>query len=101
MLTPFGVARGEDELIVLSQDVSRKNMPSSFSDLDVSNIQNTIVPSIDRYFQGRIAGMHVVNQSGAPGAGATTFIRGINSLNATNQPLFIVDEAIIEPQGMF
>ena len=101
MLTPLGVASGEDELIVLSQAVSRKNMPSSFSDLDVSNIQNTIVPSIDRYFQGRIAGMHVVNQSGAPGAGATTFIRGINSLNATNQPLFIVDGAIMEPQGMF
>jgi TonB-linked SusC/RagA family outer membrane protein len=101
MLTPLGVSSGEDELIVLSQTVNRRNMSSSYSDLDVSNINNSIVASVDRYFQGRIAGMHVINQSGTPAAGATTYIRGVNSLNASNQPLIIVDGSIMEPQGMF
>lgn len=101
MLTPIDVPSGEDVLIVLNQTINRKNMASSFSDLDISNIQNTITPSVDRYMQGRIPGMHVVNQSGTPGSGATTFIRGLNSLNASTQPLYIVDGAIIEPQGLF
>lgn len=101
MVTPNDISSGEDELILLTQPVNRKNMTSSYSDLDVSNIHNTITASVDRYLQGRIAGMHVINQSGTPGSAATTFIRGINSLNASTQPLYLVDGALMEPQGLF
>jgi TonB-linked SusC/RagA family outer membrane protein len=51
--------------------------------------------------QGRISGMHVVYRSGHPAAGAVSFIRGVNSLNATNQPLYIVDGIPLIRKGVF
>ena len=48
------------------------------------------------YLQGRVAGLNVIRRSGTPGIGATMFLRGINSLYATNQPLVIVDGIIFD-----
>ncbi|MDA3928968.1 MAG: SusC/RagA family TonB-linked outer membrane protein [Prolixibacteraceae bacterium] len=101
MVTPIDLISGEDEVIILNQPEASKNMASALSNLELSDIKNTITPTFDRYMQGRIAGVHVINQSGAPGAGAVTFIRGVNSLNASTQPLYLVDGVIMEPQGLF
>ncbi|MBN1927828.1 MAG: SusC/RagA family TonB-linked outer membrane protein [Prolixibacteraceae bacterium] len=101
VVTPIDITSGEDEVMLLSQPVPIKNVASSFSDLNLDNVQHSIVPSIDRYMQGHIAGMHVINQSGDPASGSVTFIRGINSLNATTQPLYVVDGAIMESTGIF
>lgn len=48
------------------------------------------------YLQGRIAGLHVVRHSGTPGIGSTMTLNGFNSLNATNQPLIVVDGVIYD-----
>jgi len=101
MVTPNDIISGDDEILILRQVEKVKNLPTTFSNLELSNIKNAIIPSIDKYMQGRMAGVHVVNQSGTPGSGALTLIRGINSLNATNQPLYLIDGIIIESQGLF
>lgn len=101
VVTPKDISSGEDELVLLSQSVKMKNMSSAYTDLDLSNIDKSMIPSIDQYLQGRIAGMHVVNRSGTPGSGAVTFLRGVNSLNASTQPLYLVDGIIMESQGVF
>jgi TonB-linked SusC/RagA family outer membrane protein len=101
MVTPIDIISGEDEVIVLSQTENSKNMATSFSNLELEDTKNSMSPSIDRYMQGRLPGVYVINQSGDPSSGATTFIRGINSLNASNQPLYLVDGVIMEPQGLF
>ena len=48
------------------------------------------------YLQGKVAGMNVIRRSGTPNIGATMFLRGINSLYATNQPLIVVDGVIFD-----
>jgi len=48
------------------------------------------------YAQGRVAGLKVTRRSGTPGIGADVFLRGFNSLYATNQPLYIVDGMIYD-----
>ena len=48
------------------------------------------------YLQGRVAGLNAIRRSGTPNIGATMFLRGINSLYATNQPLIIVDGVIFD-----
>ncbi|MCF8359764.1 MAG: SusC/RagA family TonB-linked outer membrane protein [Prolixibacteraceae bacterium] len=101
MVTPVDITSGDDQVILLSQPASVKDVVSSFSDLNLDNVQHSIIPSIDRYMQGRVSGMHAINQSGVPGSGAVTFIRGINSLNAITQPLYVVDGAIMESTGLF
>jgi TonB-linked SusC/RagA family outer membrane protein len=50
----------------------------------------------DTYLQGRVAGLDAVRRSGTPAIGAEIFIRGFNSLHATNQPLYIVDGVIYD-----
>lgn len=56
--------------------------------------QNAALP--DELLQGRIAGLNGIRRSGTPGAGATLFLRGINSLYATNKPLVVVDNMIFD-----
>jgi len=51
----------------------------------------TTVESPDSYLQGMVAGLDVIRKSGTPGIGANMFLRGYNSLLATNEPLIVVD----------
>lgn len=50
----------------------------------------------DAILQGRIAGLNVIRRSGTPGAGANLFLRGYNSLYATNKPLIVVDNMLFD-----
>jgi TonB-linked SusC/RagA family outer membrane protein len=101
MLTPDDVYSGENELIVFSQPKLVKNMISSFSDVNIDKVNHSITPSVDNYMQGRVSGINVTRNSGQPGSGSMTLTRGVNSLNASNQPLYIVDGMIMVPGGLF
>lgn len=50
----------------------------------------------DSYLQGKVAGLNVVRRSGTPNIGANLFLRGYNSLYATNAPLLVVDGMIYD-----
>ena len=50
--------------------------------------------------QGKIAGVNVTSNDGAPGGGATIRIRGGSSLNATNDPLIVIDGLAMDNYGV-
>lgn len=50
----------------------------------------------DALLQGRIAGLQVIRRSGAQGVGANLFLRGFNSLYATNKPLIVIDNILFD-----
>ena len=52
--------------------------------------------SPDALLQGRVAGLQVIRRSGMPGAGASMFMRGYNSLYTTSKPLIVVDNMIYD-----
>ncbi|MDD3194219.1 MAG: SusC/RagA family TonB-linked outer membrane protein [Paludibacter sp.] len=54
------------------------------------------VPTIDNVFQSYLSGLNAVSRSGMPGSGANLYVNGFNSLNASNQPLIVVDGVIYE-----
>jgi TonB-linked SusC/RagA family outer membrane protein len=56
------------------------------------------VVSPDQLIQGKVAGVQVVN-SGEPGGGSSIRIRGGTSVNASNEPLFVVDGVPLAPGG--
>lgn len=101
VLTTQDLVAGDDILTVFSQPMSKKNIVSSYTDLDLSGNNKAPYISIDQYMQGRVTGMNLVSQSGTPGAGMSANMRGINSINANNQPLFIIDGMPMQQQGMF
>ena len=90
-LTESDISSGDDQLYLISQQVRKRDIVSSYSELNSEDIHQTNVLSIDQYMQGRVPGMHVVNRSGMPGSGAVTTLRGVHSINSNNHPLYIVD----------
>jgi TonB-linked SusC/RagA family outer membrane protein len=90
-LTEDDLSSGFDEINVLSKFKKKRNITASFSELNIDVLPKVPVLTADQYMQGRIPGMHVVNRSGDPGSGAISLIRGINSINTSNQPLYIID----------
>jgi TonB-linked SusC/RagA family outer membrane protein len=50
----------------------------------------------DGMLQGRVAGLQVIRRSGAQGVGANLFLRGYNSLYATNKPLIVIDNMLFD-----
>lgn len=100
-LTRNDLTSGHDQLSVLSTPMLKRNMAFAYSELNTEDIIHTPVLSVDQYMQGRVPGMHVVNRSGDWGSGAVTLLRGINSLNSNNQPLYVVDGIPIASMGLF
>lgn len=80
------------EVIVTSYGQQEKRtLTGSVSVVKSESFQNLPIQSIDRAIQGRAAGVQISAQSGAPGGALTVRIRGIGSVNASNDPLWIVD----------
>lgn len=70
---------------------SRQDVSSAIASVDSSTFANTPVASVDNALQGRIPGVQVMQNSGEPGSGISMRVRGPASLNAGNQPLYVVD----------
>jgi TonB-linked SusC/RagA family outer membrane protein len=70
---------------------SRANVTSAIASVDSSTFRNIPVVSVDNAVQGKIPGVQVIQNSGEPGGGVALRVRGPASLNAGNQPLYVVD----------
>ena len=71
---------------------SRKSdLTGSVSSLSGDKLTESIVTNVDQILQGRVAGVQVQANSGAPGAVNSIRIRGTSSLNNSNEPLYIID----------
>lgn len=82
---------GNDPLNILSNTVLKRNLAVSNTVLNLKYTDESPSLSIDQYMQGIISGVNVTGRTGNPGGGATTLTRGINSINASNTPLYVVD----------
>ncbi|HLP05231.1 MAG TPA: SusC/RagA family TonB-linked outer membrane protein [Paludibacter sp.] len=72
-----------------------ENSEKTNSTRGVDDMQHVSAISVDETIQGAIGGdVRAVTRSGLSGMGAALFIRGLHSLNANSQPLFIVDGVI-------
>lgn len=69
----------------------RATVSAAIASVDSTAFARLPVTSIDNALQGRIAGVQVMQNSGEPGTGVSVRVRGPASLNAGNQPLYVVD----------
>lgn len=69
----------------------RKTLTSAISSIDKSAIENLPAPSPDVLMQGRASGVLVTSNSGTPGGGISVRVRGSTSVNAGNDPLYVID----------
>ena len=100
-LTGDDIPSGDDPLNIMAQPVPRRNMIQAHTEPDVNDAYHSNIHSVDQYMQGQVPGMFVINRSGMPGSGAVTTLRGVNSINATNQPLYVIDGIPLTSHGIF
>ena len=85
-----------DEVVVVAYGVRKKGTTTgSMAVVNNAKIENVPAPSFDQALQGQSSGLQVLSNSGEPGAVATFKIRGVNSINAGTEPLFILDGVAI------
>ncbi|MCO5239641.1 MAG: TonB-dependent receptor [Chitinophagaceae bacterium] len=81
-----------NEVVVVGYGTQRrKDLTGSISSVSKKVLEYNISPSVDALLGGTVAGLNVTQESGQPGAPATIRIRGGNSVNASNNPLFVID----------
>ncbi len=86
-----------DEVVVVGYgQMKRSDLTGSVVSVSSDAISKTVSTSIDQVLQGRAAGVQVQQNTGLPGGSTSIRIRGINSLNASNEPIFVVDGVIID-----
>ncbi|HWJ30558.1 MAG TPA: TonB-dependent receptor plug domain-containing protein, partial [Flavisolibacter sp.] len=83
-----------EEVVVtgLATTVRRSNLGNAVSSVSAKQLTGTTVqPTLDAALYGKFTGSNISANSGAPGGGISIKLRGITSLVANSQPLFIVD----------
>lgn len=81
-----------EEVVVIGYgQVAKKDLTGSVSTVKMNDIKDLPTLSVDNALQGRIAGADFMSTTGEPGATTTIRIRGTRSINASNEPLIVVD----------
>lgn len=81
-----------DEVVVVGYGSQRKaDITSAVSVIDMESIGDVPTTNASRLLQGQAAGVQVQQQSGTPGQDMKVTIRGIGSLGAGSDPLYVVD----------
>ena len=87
-----------DEVIVTSLGIRQERREVNYGAQQVSGeeIIDTRQSNIVNALQGKVAGVSITSSGGAPGEGSSIVIRGGNSLDGDNQPLFVIDGVIMD-----
>lgn len=81
-----------DEVLVVGYgSTQRQDFAGSVAELSSEDIEALPVASVDYALQGLASGVQVSANSGTPGGGIRVLVRGIRSINSSNEPLYVVD----------
>ena len=81
-----------NDIVVIGYGTAKKkDLTGSISTVNEKDFQKGVIISPDQLIVGKVAGVSVVSNGGQPGSGSTIRIRGGSSLNASNDPLFVID----------
>ena len=84
--------KGLNDIVVIGYGAqSKKNITGAIASINSKDINSVAVTGLDQALQGRMAGVQVTQNSGEPGGSISVKIRGVGSLNAGNEPLYVVD----------
>ncbi|MEQ6120815.1 TonB-dependent receptor [Reichenbachiella sp. MALMAid0571] len=81
-----------EEIVVVGYGVVKKSdLTGSVGQVKSKEINSYPASSMMQAMAGRVAGVQVIQSTGAPGAGVSVRIRGTNSIQGGNEPLYVVD----------
>lgn len=81
-----------DEVVIIGYGmVKKRDLTGAVSSVKASDVNLNAAASIGHALKGKVAGMAIIQNSAQPGGGLDILIRGAGSVNASNQPMYIVD----------
>ena len=103
---PATITLGEDthfldEVVVIGYGtVKKSDMTGSVSTVKADEVNKGVISTPADLLRGKSAGVVVTSGSGMPGSGATIRIRGGSSINASNDPLIVIDGLPVSNDGI-
>jgi TonB-linked SusC/RagA family outer membrane protein len=81
----------EDVVVTGYGSVRKRDVTTSISSIRASEIENMAVSSIEQALVGRMAGVQITQPNGTPGAGFHIKVRGVGTITAGGEPLYVID----------
>lgn len=85
------VSQLSDAVVIAYGTQAKSDLTGSVGVVNMDELEKLSITSIDQALQGRVAGVEVTTASGEPGSDSAIRIRGTRSINASNDPLIVVD----------
>ena len=85
------------EVVVTGQAtaIERRNLPNAVATVSGEEVSRVSAQSVEHALQGKVAGAVISTNSGAPGGGVQVRMRGVTSINAQSEPLYVVDGVLL------
>jgi TonB-linked SusC/RagA family outer membrane protein len=86
-----------EEVVVTGQStgIERQNLPNAVATVSASELTRAPTGTLESALQGKIPGALIQSNSGAPGGGVQVNLRGVSTINAGAEPLFVVDGIVV------
>jgi len=86
-----------NEVVVVGYGTMRRSdLTGAVGSISADDIRKSVNTSFAQALQGRVAGVEVTQNSGAPGGGISVSIRGLNTIMGGNEPLYVIDGIMMD-----
>lgn len=90
-----------NDVVVIGYGTQRKSdLTGSVSNVSSKDFNAGLISSPEQLINGKVSGVQIMSNSGSPTAGSTIRVRGGASLNASNDPLIVLDGVPLETGGI-
>jgi len=89
------------EVVVIGYGTTRKkDLTGSIATVNQKDFQKGVITTPEQLIAGKVAGVSIISNGGQPGSGSRIRIRGGSSLNASNDPLIVIDGVPLDNGGI-
>jgi TonB-linked SusC/RagA family outer membrane protein len=90
-----------NEVVVVAYgSVKKGDLTSAITSVSAKDFQKGFIPSSEQLLQGKVPGLQITSGGGSAGGGSTIRIRGGASLNASNDPLIVIDGVPVDNNNL-
>jgi TonB-linked SusC/RagA family outer membrane protein len=90
-----------NEVVVVGYGTAKKkDLTGAITTVGTKDFQKGNITTPEQLIAGKVAGVSVISNGGQPGSGSTIRIRGGSSLNASNDPLIVIDGVPLDGAGI-
>ena len=91
-----------EEVVVTGQStgIEKQNLPNAVATVSGSELTRAPTGTLESALQGKIPGALIQSNSGAPGGGIQVNLRGVSTINADVNPLFVIDGIVVSNEAI-